>query len=156
MLYIRFVDSEEQYYRTQQSHQIALDSQDSEQKRIFHKLEYAEIKGNHHEIDVHPHEEVQKRKENAGKEHHAQKSGGSVVHVEEENVVNQKPHDGCIDNAVHKTLTKIPLDGVEEIAPQEHTLAPEHIPHDVGRSHTNGTEGKEHKSGQRQQNIIRR
>ena len=113
--------------RSEEYHNVSLDAEDGEQKRVLEHLEQRQIERDEHEIYVVSHEEIQHCQTQACIKHYVCHGVYVVVEIEEYDVVYYKSRYHNIKYAVDESLLNIAADGVKEVVHHEHRLSAEHI-----------------------------
>lgn len=139
---------------TEKSADVSLYSENGEENRILEKLQDRKVKGYHHQVNIHSHEEIQKRDTYHGKEHDRIKHSRREIEIVENDIVKEDKDNGHIHYAEDKRLLKISPYRVEKVLHQKDRLLSEEVTHYVGRTNHNRSECEYCKSCKTEKNVI--
>ena len=100
------------------------------------------------------HKEIQNSKTKTHKEHGVEHHIGTVVKVEEYDVIENQQHEQNINEAVYKRLLDVSLYSIEEVVEYENRFSSEKIAQDVCTAYTDGTECEQKKCSQSKEYIV--
>ena len=117
---------------TEQGGDVALCADDGEYQGVFEQLEYAQLKGDEHRVQIRAHHEI-KRREHDISPHDESRHIRAAVQICEGDVICEQRGEGAVDDAEHERLTQIALYDVFDVREKEYRLASEQISEQIGR-----------------------
>ena len=124
----------QQQDQTKECHQVALDSQNRKDQRVFHDFENGEIEGDQKLIDIEPHGNID-QSQSKDREVHKVRAKRTRSIEEEQEVNNQYRAANEIDQPHKKCLLQVSFDRIKIIGKDENGIPAEQSSQYVGGTH---------------------